>query len=527
MCLLAMVTSVLVGVSSAGPASALDVGVSLPLGSPRSLVLDEANSHVIASGDPIVVTDYSGQVVATLADEGGASGMVVDGGLLYVARCSASAIDIIDTGTLTRLDSVPISDGIGLTNQGRCELAEAGGRLWFDTNDGVGTLGSVTVAPPHTQVTYTGIDPVDNALFATTPTNPNLLVVASSKYCPTAVQVYDVSAATPNLLRSTTAANGCMRSMQITADGNDLMIATGGVEKLRLSDLAPAAGAPNASYTTAIAQAGDGSYLSVGSDRSPSVLDFRAGQTTAFRQHDWQISSSVGWGDLVMTADGYHLFALAGNYLEVLDGPAQARPKLTVTPSHSTIGIGRAVVLAIHLSGHTTNNHVAVYRTPYHGTRRLVANVAVSALGNATLTLHPRTNTTYQAVFVGEDAYASARSTSRLVAVRVAVSISQTRWYAKSGAYRLYHAGTEPIFTTSVSPNKTGHCIYYAVGIQLSSGRWYQEPGSCIRLGSRSRSRVTVTHLVVGRRYRIRAVYKADGYNAGNTSGYAYFRVTS
>ena len=93
----ALAIVVAAGLSSPVPSSARDAGVQLPLGSPRSLVLDEAHSHVILTGDPMVVTDYAGEIVATLDDEGGASGMVLDDGLLYVARCSASRIDIIDT----------------------------------------------------------------------------------------------------------------------------------------------------------------------------------------------------------------------------------------------------------------------------------------------------------------------------------------------------------------------------------------------------------------------------------------------
>jgi len=511
------------GLSSPALSPARDAGVPLPLGNPRSLLLDEAHSHVIATGDPMVVTDYAGQIVTTLDDEEGASGMVVDGGLLYVARCSTSQIDIIDTATLARVESVPISIGIGTNDQHRCELAEAGGRLWFDTTDGVGPLGSMEVAAPHGQTTYSGID-VDNSLFATTPTNPDLLVIASSKYCPSAVQVYDMSAATPNLLRSTTAAYECMRSIQITADGHDLLIASGGVEKLRLSDLTPLSGTPAASYTTALAQSEDGSYLSVGSFRTPSVSDFRAGATASFRQHNWGISSGVNWGALAMTADGYHLFALAGNYLEVLDGPAQARATLTLRSSRSAIRDGETVTLSIHLSGHSTNNHVAIYRTPYHGTRTLAANVQVNSHGDATLKLHPRTNTTYHAVFAGEDAYASTGA-SRSVSVRVVVSISQKRWYALSGTYRLYHAGTSPLITAAVRPSKSGHCVRYSLGVWFN-GRWYQQTSSCFRLGSRSRSTVVINHLVVGRSYRIRALYGADGFNAGGASHYIYYRVT-
>jgi len=80
----ALAIVVAAGLSSPVPSSARDAGVQLPLGSPRSLVLDEAHSHVILTGDPMVVTDYAGEIVATLDDEGGASGMVLDDGLLFV-----------------------------------------------------------------------------------------------------------------------------------------------------------------------------------------------------------------------------------------------------------------------------------------------------------------------------------------------------------------------------------------------------------------------------------------------------------
>src|SRR4029078_9096364 len=113
----------------------------------------------------MVVADYTGQIVTTLDDEDGASGMVLDGGLLYVARCSASQIDIIDTATLARVDAIPISIGIGANDQHRCELAEAGGRLWFDTTDGVGPLGSMEVAAPHPQTPHSRLA-VDNSFLS-------------------------------------------------------------------------------------------------------------------------------------------------------------------------------------------------------------------------------------------------------------------------------------------------------------------------------------------------------------------------
>ena len=243
---------------NASPSYARDSEVALPNGAARSIALDELHSHLIVADNPVVVMDYSGAVVATLPDEVGRVGLLVDGDVLYIAQCSLpGVIDIIDTNTLARIGQVPIPDGIGATQQGDCRLAIAGGRLWFDTADAAGTLGSMAVGGTHDVVTYSTLDPVDNALFATTPTNKDLLVIASSKYCPSTVQVYDVSGATPNVVMSTVAATECMRDMKITPDGTMLLIAGPVVEELRLADLSGVAGPPIASYATSVAESAD------------------------------------------------------------------------------------------------------------------------------------------------------------------------------------------------------------------------------------------------------------------------------
>src|SRR5206468_3139987 len=109
-------------------------GNALPLTGFSHMLDDGAHHHVFitgASGDSvIVVRNEDGTSAGTITGESGAGGMVLDGSTLYVARCGWGTIDEIDTATLTKVGSFPAAVG------GTCDLAEAGGRLWYsDSTD--------------------------------------------------------------------------------------------------------------------------------------------------------------------------------------------------------------------------------------------------------------------------------------------------------------------------------------------------------------------------------------------------------
>jgi len=77
---------------SAMPAHAVGTvtAVTLPLSGFSHLVLDPAHQHVFissAASNEILVTDYSGNTVATIANEPGADGLVLssDGSAVYAA----------------------------------------------------------------------------------------------------------------------------------------------------------------------------------------------------------------------------------------------------------------------------------------------------------------------------------------------------------------------------------------------------------------------------------------------------------
>src|SRR5207244_8901076 len=166
-----------------------------------------------------------------IEDEAGAAGMVVDGNTLFVARCGHAAIDVIDTATLTRTGSIPIAAGLS----GTCRLAVAGGRIWYASSDSPGPLGSVTITAPHTEASYPSLGNVMGPLFATSPTDTDLLAVADSVDCSAPVRVYDLSPPTP-VLKGSAPAN-CVADLAVTADGGHLLVAAYYLTSYVLPDL--------------------------------------------------------------------------------------------------------------------------------------------------------------------------------------------------------------------------------------------------------------------------------------------------
>jgi hypothetical protein len=452
--------------------------------------------------------------------------MVLDGSALYVARCGSDAIDLIDTGSLSVTESIAAS---GIAGR-RCNLAEAGGRLWFAAGDDSTPLVSVGVAAPHTRQVHTEMASVQGAVFATGSTDPDLLVVGSMDACPgEAISVYDVSG-TP-VLRASTQLTGCLYALAVTPDGAGLIVTGTYLAAYRLSDLVVERAYP-APYGVALAQSGDGRYLSVALAAGDyQVADYRDGETAPFRTHPWRMAYDGAQNSLAMTSDGLHLFSVAeepglGPFsLSLLDGPAQIRPTLTLTPARTLVTYGGTVGLTVHLSSHGSNGRVGIYRTVPGQAARLIATVTVGPGGSATYVARPLFNGTFWAVSAGDDLYVPARSTTHPVNVRVAATISQSGWYARSGVYRLYHSGHIALLTAHIAPNKHGHCVHFQRGVRRPNGTWDTQTSRCLALSTTSSVRVGVRGMVVGHAYRVRVVYGGDTLNLGAASGYAYFRA--
>lgn len=173
-----------------GAAARADSTTSLPIAGLSSIVVDDAHQHVFLTGDAtdsvVLVTDMTGQVVKTFSGEGGASGMVLSNGTLYVARCGTTSIDTFDAATLSKTGTINAT----VTIDAPCDLAKAGGRLWLTNGE---HLVSVTLDAAHTVASFP-----DSPLgtFSTAPGAPGLLLVSYWD----AGWLYDVSGQSPSTL---------------------------------------------------------------------------------------------------------------------------------------------------------------------------------------------------------------------------------------------------------------------------------------------------------------------------------------
>ena len=130
---------------------------------------DAAHSHVFITGgssdSSIIVRNVDGSAVTTITGEAGAGGMVVGNGTLYVARCGSSVIDTFDTATLAKTGSIAAA-----SISAPCDLALAGGRLWYVTGDPFAYLASVPL-DGSTAETLSNVR-MHGAAFATTRHTP-------------------------------------------------------------------------------------------------------------------------------------------------------------------------------------------------------------------------------------------------------------------------------------------------------------------------------------------------------------------
>jgi DNA-binding beta-propeller fold protein YncE len=127
-----------VAISAGVPASAAQAAtttVTLPIAKYSHMLLDPAHQHLFfTSGSgttSIVVTDYSGQTVATIPNEPGATGLALssDGSTVYAALPEGNAVSAISTSTLA--ETARYATGTAAVPY---YVAYSSGKIWFGYN---------------------------------------------------------------------------------------------------------------------------------------------------------------------------------------------------------------------------------------------------------------------------------------------------------------------------------------------------------------------------------------------------------
>ena len=527
----------------AGGASA---NVTLALTGYSNMVVDPGHGHVFVTGAPsdsaIAVLNTDGTSAGKITGESGAGGMALsaDGGTLYVARCGAGMIDEIDTATLTKTGSFASTVG------GTCDLALAGGRLWYsNSTDGqFGHLVSISLDSSHTEID-TGIN-LYGMIFTTTPVHPNWLIVGESGVGPAAIRVEDVTDPSNVTLAGSTTVDG-VDDFAVTSDGATLLVAVGGVSSFSLPDLTAGTVYPTDAYPTAVAASPTGTKL-VGGSKSfydKDVWVFNPGTTTATVRYDFNSTDIFPYPrGLAFSPDGTKIYAVTTTaagapVFRVLSTVPLLKGSVSIKRSKATITNGQAVTLTAHLGTSSSVKTVSIYRKPAAGGTAVLAHTGkVGASGNLTYVVHPNQNTIYTVRWAGDATHSPATSAGGRVNVHLVMHAGFQGGYKTASGVRLYHYTSAcskaahkgcPLFLAYAAPLQKGRKISYVVQARVGTGAWHVVlKGSGTPAAGKMLLTVYYTSpAFIGLNQRIHFSTPSNPSVLGGTSAWRPFRITN
>jgi hypothetical protein len=520
-------------------ATVIPPGTTLPFNRISAVVVDGGDGQVFVAGSNsssesgVVVMYDDGSIRQVLTSETNALGLALFNGKLYISRCASDVVDVIDASTLASVESIPntLADGY-------CQLAVAGGRLWFTAQD-AHPLKAMDLASPHTVQAY---DLTGGGLhrLATARNNPDGLALTNSN-SPTTTEIYDVGGASPVLLNS---ANSIGGDISLSDDGSELTAgASGGVTVFDVATMTPSV--TYAVPANAVAVASNGTVATAYSTY-PAFMNIYGPDQASTPVRTWKYgSSSSSQGGIAdrsirFSDDGSKLFVLTDDgQFHVITSPGLPAPNLTVTAASTTVKFNGHTTITVHLTGSHTNRTVKLYRTPTDSARVLVKTATVGPKGNLeVVTPSLGRNNTFVAEYAGDAAVGWGTSNAVRVKVRVAATIAAQGFYGRSGAYRLFHYHSTcpsrssgcPFFVGHVNPPKPGDYVTFTIQHRSASGSWRKIATGTFKLGKSSNAAVVFQYPGTGAKlgyWRINMAARGDNLNTGNTTSWLYFRITN
>ena len=346
----------------ARPAEAATASVALPISTYSHMLIDPAHHHIFFTGGSsstsILVTDYSGNTVATIPGETGATGLALsgDGSTVYAALAGADAVSAISTATLTETTRYA-------TGTEPVYVAYTSGKIWFGY--GGATQGGIGSVDPSTgTVTLNATNDPVNSWYAApilAASQGGELAAGEPGQSPVQLATYNVASGTATVLApelfDQSADN--LQSMQITPDGNDLVTASAfpyDQQVYKVSDLSSDGQYPTTNYPNSVSIAADGTVAAGTYSGSNEVFVFAPGGTTPLNTYNFGSSWLAGDG-VALTPDGSELFAItsADPYgdnptLNIIPDPEQAPSTLSLT-GPATARAGQKITLSGTLGG--------------------------------------------------------------------------------------------------------------------------------------------------------------------------------
>ncbi|QMU67544.1 Ig-like domain repeat protein [Streptacidiphilus sp. P02-A3a] len=390
-----------------------------------------AGGHVFisegAGSSSILVTDLAGNTVTTIPGQTGATGLALsaDGGTLYAALTGADSISAINVGTLTQSAVYPTGTGTAPVY-----LAVAGGRIWFGygpANSWQGSIGSLDLSGPAPVVTLkqTAAQGLwfGPPMLAADPADPDLVIAGDTGQEPPDLNAYNVSTGTPVETAGLAPGSnyGALADMAVTADGKDLVLATGAPYDqvlLKTSTLAPDGDYPTAAYPDAVAVAPSGTVAAGVSQDDPDLYVYAPGGSAPLGSYG--LGNSVAPRGLAWSPDSGTLFAVTDTgpgstsyTLNIQQSPALATSRLTLSAPGTAIP-GRQLTVQGTLSSATpfpAGTTVTVTRTdPADPNGVALPSATVGADGTFSTTDTPTApgSYSYTASYAGDAAHAGA-----------------------------------------------------------------------------------------------------------------------
>ena len=334
---------------------------------------DAAHGHVFITGgssdSSIIVRNVDGSAVTTITGESGAGGMVVKDGTLYVARCGSG-----DDRHLRHRHAGQDGSIAAASISAPCDLALAGGRLWYATSDPLRYLASVpldgSAAETLSNVHMHGRDVRDD------PAHPDWLVVGNDSGAST-VKVIDASTApaTPDgdRLQGRPQRHGLHPPAR---DQPGRRIAVPGGHGERHDHLVRAAEPRHPGPGVQLLRLPgrhrnqprrrDGRRRDMGAHQ-PGRQPVHGGGASPTRTYQFGSTETLRDGGLLYTSDGTHIFAVTKDSLNGVLFHSLATGNLpagtlTIKASAGTVTYGKSVTLTAHLGTASANRTVSIYR---------------------------------------------------------------------------------------------------------------------------------------------------------------------
>lgn len=345
----------------ATPARAVTTSVQLPIPTYSHMLIDPAHQHIFFTGGSgsasILVTDYSGNTVATIPGEPGATGLTLsgDGSTVYAALATGDAISAISTSTLT--ETARYATGAGTQP---AYVADTGGKIWFGYGGAAqGAIGSIDPSTGTVTLKAAAGSWYSAPILAASPDGE--LAAGEPGQSPVQLATYDVSSGTATVLApelfDQSASN--LEAMQITPDGKDLVTASGYPyyqQVYKVSDLSADGEYPTTNYPNSVAISGDGSVAAGTDSGSNEVFVFAPGGSTPLNTYNFG-SSWLATDGVALTPDGSELFAITSSdpsgdnpALNIIPGPEQASSTLSLA-GPATARHGQTITLSGTLGG--------------------------------------------------------------------------------------------------------------------------------------------------------------------------------